>query len=66
LAANGSLRQELDFGGNFVVQAGWAWRGDRSSHLLRAGLHYYNGFSDLHSFYRDFESQIGGGLWYDY
>lgn len=66
VAMNGSLRQEVDFGGNFALQAGWAWRGDHSSHLLRAGLHYYNGFSDQYSFYRDFERQIGGGVWYDY
>jgi hypothetical protein len=65
-AVNGSIRQELDFGGNVAVQAGWAWRGANSSHLLRTGLHYYNGFSDQYSFYRDFESQIGGGLWYDF
>ncbi len=66
IAAHGHLRQELDFSGNFVLQAGWAWRGERSSHLLRVGLHYYNGLSDQYSFYRNFEQQIGGGMWYDF
>jgi hypothetical protein len=65
-AVHGHLREELNYGGNLVVQAGWAWRADRSSHLLRTGLHYYNGASDQYSFYRSFEQQIGAGVWYDY
>jgi uncharacterized protein DUF1207 len=65
-AVHGHLREELNYSGNFVLQAGWAWRGDRSSHLLRTGLHYYNGLSDQYSFYRNFEQQIGAGVWYDY
>jgi hypothetical protein len=64
-AVNGSIREELNYSGNFVLQAGWAWRG-QNSHLLRTGFHYYNGLSDQYSFYRNFEQQIGGGLWYDY
>jgi len=64
-AVNGSIREELNYSGNFVLQAGWAWRG-QSSHLLRTGFHYYNGLSDPYSFYRNFEQQIGGGLWYDF
>ncbi len=65
-AIHGHLREELDFSGNFVVQAGWAWRGDRTSHLVRTGLHYYNGMSNQYSFFDEFEHQIGAGLWYDY
>lgn len=65
-AVNGHLREEIDFSGNVVVQAGWAWRGERSSHLLRTGLFYYNGLSNQYSFYQNFEQQIGGGLWYDF
>lgn len=65
-AVHGHLREEIDFSGNLVVQAGWAWRGERSSHLLRTGLHYYNGLSNQFSFYQNFEQQIGGGLWYDF
>lgn len=66
LAAHGHLREELNYSGNFVLQAGWAWRGERSSHLLRTGFHYYNGLSDQYSFFRNFEQQIGAGVWYDY
>jgi len=65
-AIHGHLRQEIDFSGNLVVQAGWAWRGDTSSHLLRTGVHYYNGLSDQYSFYQYFEQQIGFGVWYDF
>jgi hypothetical protein len=64
-AVHGHLREELNYSGNFALQAGWAWRG-QTSHLLRAGLHYYNGLSDQYSFYRNFEQQIGGGMWYDF
>jgi hypothetical protein len=65
-AVHTNLRQELDFGGYFVVQAGWAWRGDRTSHLFRTGLHYHNGTSNQYSFYDQFEQQIGAGVWYDF
>ena len=33
---------------------------------LVPGFHYYNGLSDQYSFYRNFEQQIGGGMWYDF
>lgn len=65
-AMNGHLREELNFGGNLTVEAGWAWRADDSTHLLRTGLIYYNGASPQYSFYRNFEQQIGYGLWFDY
>jgi hypothetical protein len=65
-AVHGHLREEIDFSGNVVVQAGWSWRGSSSSHLLRTGVHYYNGLSNQYSFFGTFEQQIGGGLWYDF
>jgi hypothetical protein len=65
LALNGHLRQENDFGGNFVVQSGWQWRG-RTGQLLRTGVQYFNGKSDQGQFINDFEQQIGMGLWYDF
>lgn len=65
LALNVHLREEVDFGGNFVVQAGWAWRGARGQ-LLRAGLHYYNGKSPQFQFFDQFEQQIGLAMWYDF
>lgn len=65
-AMNAHVREELDFSGNFTAQAGWAWRGDRTSHLMRIGVHYFNGYSTQYSFYRNVEEQIGAGVWYDY
>jgi hypothetical protein len=65
-AANGHLREELDFGGNASVQAGWQWRGRTSSRLLRAGVQYFNGHTAQYQFFRRNEELIGLGLWYDY
>ncbi len=65
LAINGHLREELNFGGNLVVQTGWLWRG-HSGHTLRTGLHYYNGKSSQFQFFNQFEQQLGLGAWYDY
>jgi hypothetical protein len=64
-AVNGQIRQELDYGGNFVLQAGWLWRG-MTDNELRFGFHYYNGLSNQFQFYNKFEQQIGAGLWYEY
>jgi hypothetical protein len=65
-AAHTHLREELNYSGTLTVQAGWAWRGDRTSHLFRTGLHYQNGMSNQFSFYDRFEHQIGAGMWYDF
>ncbi|QDU97983.1 DUF1207 domain-containing protein [Lignipirellula cremea] len=65
-AANVHLRQEVDFGGNVTVQAGWAWRADQNGRLLRMGLHYLAGKSNHYSFPFSTEQQIGFGLWYDF
>ena len=35
---NSHLREEVDFGGNVVVQAGWQWRGRGPGHLIRIGM----------------------------
>jgi hypothetical protein len=66
LALNGHLREELTFGGHFVLQTGWAWRADENGHLFRMGLHYFNGQSSQYSFYAFHEEQIGFGIWYDF
>lgn len=66
LAVNGHLREELNFGGNLVVQAGWQWRSLLNGHLLRTGLEYYHGKSRQQQLFNRFEQQIGMGLWYDY
>ncbi len=67
MAMNVHLREELDFGGNFAFQAGWAWRGeDTLDGLLRTGVYFYEGASPHFSFYAEHERQIGWGLWYDF
>jgi hypothetical protein len=65
-AINGSLREEVNFGGGLTVQAGWAWQGDEHGRLTRVGMHYYNGESPQYSFFDVHEQQIGLGVWYDF
>ena len=65
IAVNGHLREEHNFGGNVVAQAGWLWRGPQMK-VLRIGAHYYNGKSSQFEFFDRFEHQIGGGVWYDF
>ncbi len=65
-AVNAHLREEVDFGGEFVAQAGWSWRGRRTRHLFRTGVQYLTGKSNQYQFFRRNEDQIGFGLWYDY
>jgi hypothetical protein len=64
-AINTRLREEVDYGGNMTVQAGWQWRG-RSGQRFRMGMQYFNGMSDQYQFFREFEEQIGFGAWYDF
>ena len=66
VALNGHLREEVDFSGSFVAQAGVQWRGTHSQRMLRTGLHYFNGKSNQMQFFNEHEEQIGVGLWYDY
>jgi hypothetical protein len=67
IALNGHLREEQNFGGNFAMQAGWAWKSDRfNDGILRTGLYLYDGASPQFSFYQRYERQVGIGLWYDY
>lgn len=65
-AFNGQLREEVDFGGNVVVQAGWAWRRGPATGIYRIGLEYYNGKDDQFSFFDESVEKIGFGMWYDY
>lgn len=65
-AFNTHLREEVNFGGEITVQAGWQWRGQTDGSLLRFGLQFYNGESSQYQFYDRFERQIGLGLWYDF
>jgi hypothetical protein len=64
-AINGHLREEVRFGGNVVAQVGWQWRGITGKRF-RLGAQYYNGKNDQYSFFDEYESKIGFGLWYDF
>lgn len=64
-ALNGHLHQELNYGGGFTAQAGIQWRG-QTGRLLRFGFQYFNGMSEQYQFFRQFEQQFGGGIWYDF
>ena len=65
-AVNGHLREEVDFGGNLVLQAGWAWRGFPRGSLFRLGVEYYRGKSDQYEYYDRSEERIGWGVWVDF
>jgi len=66
-AANVHLREELNFGGTLGMQLGWAWRGEQMGDgVLRTGLFVNEGATPHLSFYRQSETQVGWGLWYDY
>ncbi len=64
-AINGHLREEHNYGGNVVFQAGWLWRGN-STRTVRVGFHYFNGKSNQFEFFDNFEEQIGGGVWCEF
>jgi len=65
VALNAHLREEVNFGGNLVAQAGWLWRG-ASGRIIRTGLHYFNGKSNQFEFFNNSEQHIGWGLWQEY
>jgi len=65
-AANAHLREELDFGGNIVLQTGWAWRRQARGSLFRVGVQYYKGKSEQYEYYDHHEERFGGGLWVDF
>jgi len=66
LAVNGMSRQELDWGGNVCVQAGWAWRGRRSEKLYRIGFEYLYGSDPQYEFVYNNQNRYGFGMWYDF
>ncbi|MCC7086780.1 MAG: DUF1207 domain-containing protein [Pirellulales bacterium] len=66
LATNADLRQEVDFGGNFVVQAGWMWRQYVRGPIFRIGAQYFYGNDDQFEFFQRTTSRIGWGIWYDF
>jgi len=65
VAVNGHLREENNFGGNVVAEAGWLWRG-QAGHTFRTGLYYFNGMSDETEFFTNSEQLLGIGVWADF
>jgi hypothetical protein len=65
LAVNGRLREDVDFGGSLVAEAGWQWRG-QNGQLLRLGAMYVNGPSDQGQYPQRYDNLVGMGLWYDF
>ena len=65
VAVNGHLREENNFGGNVVAEAGWLWRG-QAGHMFRTGLYYFNGMSDETEFFTNSEQLLGIGVWADF
>ncbi|MBI2825005.1 MAG: DUF1207 domain-containing protein [Planctomycetia bacterium] len=65
-AINGSLRQEVNYGGSLVVQAGWQWLSIVTGRRLRFGFQYFNGKSEQYEFFNSFEQQLAIAVWYDY
>lgn len=64
-AVNARLREEVDWGGNVIVQFGWQWVG-QNIRRFRMGFHYQNGDTDQVIFIPESEQQVGFGLYYDY
>ncbi len=65
-AVYGNLREEVDYGGFFVLQTGWQWRGGAAMHTFRIGVQYFNGQSPQYEFFNTYEQNAGFGIWYDF
>jgi len=65
-AINGHTREDSGWITSVNITAGWQWRGNRSNHLWRLGMQYYNGPSMQWEFVGRRESIGGGGIWYDF
>jgi hypothetical protein len=65
-ALNVHLRQEVNWGGNINILAGWMWRGFHADHAFRAGLQFFNGKNAQYSFLQDNQQLVGFGIRYDF
>ncbi len=65
-AVNSIFREDTDWNGTLVAQAGWAVSGDTTRHLFRVGVQYLNGPSNQLQFFNISEQQLGFGIWYDF
>lgn len=64
-ALNGYLREEVDWSGHFVLQAGAQWR-RALARRVRLGAQYLTGRSPQYSFFEQPETQLALALWYDW
>ncbi len=65
-AVNSHYREE--FGSRLGVNfnAGWGWQDEETLHRLRLGLNLYSGPSLNYQRFDQYESLIGGGIWFDF
>lgn len=66
VAMNLEMRQEVDFTPGVSILTGWQWRNPVTSKAFRVGLQFFNGPSNQYSFFQQYDSQLGLGVWYDF
>jgi hypothetical protein len=64
-AFNCQFREDVDYEGIYVLQAGWQWK-NMNSHLFRVGAQFFTGKSEQLQFLEQNEEKVGVGIWYDY
>ncbi len=64
-AVNGHWRQEFGAEASINAEAGWMWRG-LNGHTYRVGFQHYSGPSLQYSFFDQYESLTGIGMWMDF
>jgi hypothetical protein len=65
VAMNVRNRQEVDYSGDFTIQAGWLRR-NVLDQTIRLGAQYYTGKSSQFEFFNRYEQQLGVAIWYDF
>lgn len=65
-AVNSHYRQEFGSSLGVNFNAGWGWQGEETLHRLRLGLNLYSGPSLNYQRFDEYESLVGGGIWFDY
>ena len=65
MALNGDFRQDVDYAGTLVVQAGWQWR-SHAGHVFRVGGRYFTGKGEQFQFLDQDEAKVGAGIWCDF
>ena len=65
LAVDADFRQDVNYEATLVVQAGWQWR-SIANRLLRLGVQYYTGKSEVYQLVDTHEQMVVLGAWYDF